>query len=59
MDKENQREEKNNGPDSVKGKGAGPHGYCICPSCGTKVPHKAGIPCNQTSCPKCNTKMIR
>ncbi len=40
-------------------KGSGPSGYCVCPSCGTKVPHKAGLPCNQIDCPKCNMKMMR
>jgi len=59
MDKENQKEEKKIGLGRVRGEGAGPRGHCICPSCGTKVPHKAGIPCNQINCPKCNTKMIR
>jgi hypothetical protein len=39
--------------------GAGPSGNCICPSCATKVPHQAGVPCYDLSCPKCGTKMIR
>ncbi len=26
--------------------GQGPSGYCICPSCGIKVEHQPGIPCN-------------
>lgn len=39
--------------------GAGPGGYCVCPSCGTKTPHQTGRPCYQTSCPKCGTKMVR
>ena len=39
--------------------GAGPGGYCICPSCGTKIPHKIGSPCFDISCPKCGTKMVR
>jgi len=37
--------------------GAG--GFCICPKCGEKVPHNAGQLCQQTLCPKCNTKMLR
>lgn len=41
------------------GRGLGPSGYCICPSCGTKVPHKAGTPCYQLTCPKCGAKMTR
>ncbi len=39
--------------------GAGPSGNCICPSCGTRVPHEAGVPCYDLSCPKCGAKMIR
>jgi hypothetical protein len=39
--------------------GAGPGGNCVCPSCGEKVPHQAGIPCYSVSCPKCGTKMTR
>jgi len=39
--------------------GAGPSGNCVCPSCGTKVPHQAGVPCYNLSCPNCGAKMIR
>jgi len=39
--------------------GAGPGGFCICPSCGTKVPHQAGVPCNSVNCPKCGARMMR
>jgi len=38
---------------------AGPGGSCVCPSCGHKVPHAAGQPCNQKACPKCGTTMTR
>ena len=41
------------------GRGLGPSGYCVCPSCGTKVPHRRGIPCYQTTCPRCGAKMNR
>ena len=34
-------------------------GNCVCPSCGATVPHIAGQPCNQISCPKCGMKMTR
>ena len=39
--------------------GAGPSGYCVCPSCGTKVAHRQGVPCYSIECPKCGAKMVR
>ncbi len=39
--------------------GAGPEGFCVCPSCGAKVVHQVGIPCSSVSCPKCKAKMVR
>lgn len=39
--------------------GAGPAGYCVCPACGTKIPHQPGVPCTSVNCPKCGTTMIR
>jgi len=39
--------------------GAGPGGYCVCPNCGHRVPHQAGTPCYQITCPKCGTMMVR
>ena len=41
------------------GFGLGPSGECICPKCGTKVPHQAGIPCYEQRCLKCGTPMTR
>ena len=41
------------------GRGLGPGGYCICPYCGTKVPHQQGVPCYQQTCPRCGAKMTR
>jgi len=41
------------------GRAAGPGGFCVCPSCGEKISHQAGIPCFDRSCPKCGTKMVR
>ena len=38
--------------------GDGGAANCVCPSCGTKVTHVRGTPCNQMSCPKCGTAMI-
>jgi hypothetical protein len=39
--------------------GAGPSGNCVCSSCGTKIPHQAGVPCYDVGCPKCGAKMTR
>ncbi len=41
------------------GIGAGPGGECKCPVCGYTMPHQAGVPCNQLTCPKCGARMIR
>ena len=38
---------------------AGSGGFCVCPSCGEKMAHQRGMPCNAVNCPKCGTKMIR
>ncbi len=34
-------------------------GYCICPKCDTKVAHQSGVPCIETECPSCGSKMLR
>ena len=39
--------------------GAGPSGYCVCPKCGERVPHRVGTPCYEMECPKCGAKMMR
>ena len=38
---------------------AGPGGFCVCPSCGEKVAHTVGQPCNRMVCPKCGANMTR
>lgn len=38
---------------------AGPAGNCVCPSCGRKVPHVQGQPCNRMACPDCGTPLVR
>ena len=37
----------------------GPPENCICPSCGTVVPHRRGLPCFHTKCPNCSSPMTR
>lgn len=37
----------------------GPGGNCACPQCGHTEPHKRGVPCAQTECPKCGIPMTR
>jgi len=39
--------------------GAGPAGFCVCPSCGHKVSHTVGTPCYSIKCPKCGINMVR
>ena len=41
------------------GMGYGPGGYCVCPSCGYREPHVAGVPCVHKMCPNCNIPLIR
>ncbi|MCB9015645.1 MAG: DUF134 domain-containing protein [Lentimicrobiaceae bacterium] len=34
-------------------------GYCLCPRCGLRVSHQAGIPCRSLVCTSCGSVMIR
>ncbi|MBN1662371.1 MAG: hypothetical protein JW943_02110 [Deltaproteobacteria bacterium] len=43
----------------VKRPGLGAGGNCVCPNCGLKMLHKAGMPCSSQTCPECGTKMVR
>ncbi|MFP3951516.1 MAG: hypothetical protein ACLFVP_05195 [Candidatus Bathyarchaeia archaeon] len=38
--------------------GVGGPSQCVCPECGTKVPHRRGVPCLQTKCPNCGANML-
>lgn len=39
--------------------GMGRGGYCLCPKCGAKFPHRPGVPCKEERCPKCGVAMVR
>lgn len=39
--------------------GMGSGGFCVCPKCGEKVPHEAGMPCSEVTCPGCGSRMVR
>lgn len=43
----------------VAKEGMGPGGFCVCPKCGQKILHRAGVPCQEEQCPKCGVKMVR
>ncbi|AWW26203.1 hypothetical protein [Acetobacterium sp. KB-1] len=42
-----------------QGNSFGAPAYCICPQCGERVAHQAGLPCTSVKCPKCQALMIR
>ena len=38
--------------------GSGPGGTCVCPKCGTRVPHAVSDPCYNKICLKCGARMV-
>jgi predicted Fe-Mo cluster-binding NifX family protein len=38
---------------------AGNKAVCLCPACGFQQPHERGIPCHQTTCPRCGQRLAR
>jgi len=50
---------RSQGRSGMDGQGAGTGGNCVCPGCGAKIDHQAGIPCAEVKCPKCGLPMIR
>jgi hypothetical protein len=41
------------------GERLGAGGFCVCPKCGQRVPHNAGIPCIKERCPSCGVALVR
>ncbi|MDZ7740487.1 MAG: hypothetical protein U5Q03_01680 [Bacteroidota bacterium] len=50
---------KGGGKGRNRGGGFGTDGFCVCASCGRKVPHQQGVKCTRLKCPECNKPMIR
>ena len=46
-------------PKNITMKNGKPATQGVCPSCGTKIAHQAGVACYDMSCPKCGAKMTR
>ncbi|MGB9907780.1 MAG: ferredoxin [Candidatus Saccharicenans sp.] len=39
--------------------GQGPGGFCLCPKCGYRQVHQAGVPCLEQHCPQCGSTLVR
>lgn len=48
---------KESGTYGGQGRGAG--GFCVCPKCGYREPHQAGVRCMDERCPHCGSVMVR
>jgi len=42
-----------------QGTGRGQGGFCVCPVCGSRIPHQRGVSCYKLKCPKCSAAMTR
>lgn len=42
-----------------EGRGMGAAGFCICPKCGYRKPHQAGVRCMDERCPQCGSVLVR
>jgi cation diffusion facilitator family transporter len=43
----------------INATGEGLGRFCVCPNCGYKIKHQAGVPCSTLRCPKCGTTLVR
>jgi hypothetical protein len=43
----------------ARGGGMGAGGFCICPKCGQRVPHRPGTPCLEERCAACGVALVR
>ena len=50
---------QSSGGRSGEGGGLGSGGFCVCPKCGHRVPHKRGVPCLDERCSTCGVAMVR
>ena len=50
---------QSSGGRSGEGGGLGIGGFCVCPKCGHRVPHKQGVPCLDERCSTCGVAMVR
>jgi hypothetical protein len=42
-----------------RGGGMGSGGFCICPKCGRRFPHRQRVPCLEERCQDCGVALVR
>jgi len=42
-----------------EGAALGAGGACVCPKCGARSAHRAGVPCMEERCPGCGCALVR